>query len=164
MNNTAAAGGFQNLDNVGYAIAISIGILFLIVTMTLASYCCTRNNPTFYLSRSQNPQPAAPPLENSRNRLVEVVLDESTLSSYPKMLFSEAKINHKDSTAACCSICLTDYENSDVLRVLPDCGHLFHLKCVDQWLHSHPTCPVCRTSPIPTPLAEVVPLAARPIG
>ncbi|XP_073047112.1 RING-H2 finger protein ATL70-like [Primulina eburnea] len=164
MNNTAAAGGFQNLDNIGYAIAISIGILFLIVTMTLASYCCTRNTPTFYLSRSRNPQPPAPPSEDTRNRVVEVVLDESTLSSYPKMLFSEAKINHKDSTAACCSICLADYENCDVLRVLPDCGHLFHLKCVDPWLHSHPTCPVCRTSPIPTPLAELLPLAARPIG
>ncbi|XP_073136459.1 putative RING-H2 finger protein ATL71 [Henckelia pumila] len=168
MNDTdtaaAAAAGFQNSYNIGgfgYGIAISIGILLVITTMTVASYCCNRITSTTDSSRPRNRQPAAPPFED---RVVEVVIDEATLSSYPKMLFSEAKIKHKDSTAACCSICLADYKNSDVLRVLPDCRHLFHLKCVDPWLRSHPTCPVCRTSPIPSPLAEVVPLAARPIG
>ncbi|CAI9097570.1 OLC1v1034032C1 [Oldenlandia corymbosa var. corymbosa] len=97
-----------------------------------------------------------------------------TLASYyctrnsQQILYSEAKLKNKDSTATCCSICLADYKNSDTLRVLPDCSHLFHLKCVDPWLRLHPTCPVCRTSPLPTPLstplAEVVPLATRPLG
>ncbi|KAK1287767.1 RING-H2 finger protein ATL70 [Acorus calamus] len=54
--------------------------------------------------------------------------------------------------------------DSDLLRVLPDCGHLFHVKCVDSWLRSRPSCPICRRcsplpSPLSTPLAEVVPLA-----
>lgn len=101
---------------------------------------------------------------------VDVGLDEETLLSFPKLLYSEAYKNiHKDSSAStCCSICLGDYKNSDMLRKLPDCGHLFHLKCVDPWLRLHPTCPICRTSPLPsplpTPLAEVVPLATRPLG
>ncbi|XP_019261485.1 PREDICTED: RING-H2 finger protein ATL70-like [Nicotiana attenuata] len=98
--------------------------------------------------------------EDVQEVVVEVGLDEETLLSYPKLLYSEAKVNHKDSTATCCSICLADYKNSDMLRLLPDCGHLFHLKCVDPWLRLNPTCPVCRTSPLPipqtTPLAEVV--------
>nr|XP_009780433.1 PREDICTED: RING-H2 finger protein ATL70-like [Nicotiana sylvestris] len=98
--------------------------------------------------------------EDVQEVVVEVGLDEETLLSYPKLLYSEAKVNHKDSTLTCCSICLADYKNSDMLRLLPDCGHLFHLKCVDPWLRLNPTCPVCRTSPLATPqstpLAEVV--------
>ncbi|KAM0996002.1 hypothetical protein ACFX13_006115 [Malus domestica] len=75
------------------------------------------------------------------------------------MLYSEAKLQKKDST--CYRFKAAPY----VLRLLPDCRHLFHLKCVDLWLRLNPTCPVCRTSPIPTPLStpltKVVPLASR---
>lgn len=97
--------------------------------------------------------------------LAEQGLDEATITGYPKLLYSEAKLEKKGSTASCCSVCLADYKDTDMLRALPDCGHLFHQKCIDPWLRLHPTCPVCRTSPLPTPLstplAEVVPLAIR---
>ncbi|KAK6131617.1 hypothetical protein DH2020_034631 [Rehmannia glutinosa] len=170
MNSTTGAGGFlgsQNIGGFGYGIGVSVGILLLITTITLASYYCTRNNTTSMVLPQRNPRSAAEP-PHADDFTVEIGLDEATLKSYPKLLYSEAKANHKDSTATCCSICLADYKNSDLLRVLPDCGHLFHVKCVDPWLRLHPTCPVCRTSPMPTPLstplAEVVPLATRPIG
>lgn len=166
--NTTSGGGFlgsENIGGFGYGIGVSVGILLLITTITLASYYCTRNNTTnLVLPERHPPRPTRPDDEH-----IEIGIDEATLITYPKMLYSEAKqINKKDSTVACCSICLADYKNSDMLRVLPDCGHLFHLKCVDPWLRLHPTCPVCRTSPLPspmsTPLAEVVPLATRPGG
>ncbi|KAJ0624340.1 putative transcription factor C2H2 family [Helianthus annuus] len=38
--------------------------------------------------------------------------------------------------------CLADYKGKDLLRELPDCGHLFHVKCVDPWLRLNPTCPI----------------------
>lgn len=53
-----------------------------------------------------------------------------------------------------CAICLSDYKPSDVIRLLQECGHLFHVKCIDTWLNVHPTCPVCRKSPV----ADMVPL------
>ncbi|RZC59992.1 hypothetical protein C5167_021751 [Papaver somniferum] len=104
----------------------------------------------------------------NNNGDIEVGLDEAMLESYPKFQFSEAKLHTKHSTAAdgsCCSICLADYNNTDITRLLPDCGHLFHQKCVDPWLLQHPTCPICRSSPFPTPqttpLANVTPPAGN---
>ncbi|KAJ6720078.1 TRANSCRIPTION FACTOR C2H2 FAMILY-RELATED [Salix viminalis] len=62
---------------------------------------------------------------------IGIGLDEATLDTYPKLLYSEAKKklgNGGDSAAAStcsCSICLADYTDSDLLRLLPDCDHLF---------------------------------------
>ncbi|GMY14410.1 RING-H2 finger protein ATL70-like [Fagus crenata] len=164
MNSTADSGGlFNYVGGFGYGIGVSVGILLLITTITLASYFCTRTElPSAPVSQIR---PVPHPIQ-LQNYVVDVGLDEATILSCPKLLYSEAKLKKTDhSTATCCSICLADYKRSDMLRLLPDCGHLFHLKCVDPWLRLHPTCPVCRTSPLPTPLstplAEVVPLASR---
>ncbi|KAM7267987.1 hypothetical protein ACFE04_010153 [Oxalis oulophora] len=45
-----------------------------------------------------------------------------------------------------CTVCLADYRNDDLLRILPNCGHSFHMTCIDIWLQQHSTCPVCRIS------------------
>ncbi|EEF38288.1 RING-H2 finger protein ATL70 [Ricinus communis] len=170
MNNTSSGGGFLGSNDIGgfgYGIGVSIGILLLITTITLASYFCTRNHQQQQQSmqtRRRN-RSEEPPDDRLQDIVVEVGIDEATLKNYPKLLYSQAKLHNTDTTATCCSICLADYKSTDMLRLLPDCGHLFHLKCVDPWLRLHPTCPVCRNSPLPTPLstplAEVVPLASR---
>lgn len=46
---------------------------------------------------------------------------------------------------ACCSVCISDFEHGDQLRVLP-CKHAFHARCVDQWLQVNANCPLCRKS------------------
>ncbi|KAJ4714028.1 RING-H2 finger protein [Melia azedarach] len=43
-----------------------------------------------------------------------------------------------------CAICLVEFVEGDELRVLPQCGHGFHVACIDKWLGSHPSCPSCR--------------------
>lgn len=44
-----------------------------------------------------------------------------------------------------CAICLEGFKDGDFCRKLPDCGHLFHVKCVDSWLTRVLNCPICRT-------------------
>ncbi|CAL4970232.1 unnamed protein product [Urochloa decumbens] len=43
-----------------------------------------------------------------------------------------------------CPVCLEDMEAGEMVRQLPACKHLFHVECIDMWLQSHRTCPVCR--------------------
>ncbi|KAL9329186.1 hypothetical protein ACSQ67_004189 [Phaseolus vulgaris] len=48
-----------------------------------------------------------------------------------------------------CSVCLSEFEEDESLRLLPKCNHAFHLPCIDTWLRSHTNCPMCR-APIVT--------------
>lgn len=43
-----------------------------------------------------------------------------------------------------CAICLSDFADGERIRVLPVCGHRFHVVCIDRWLVSHCSCPTCR--------------------
>ena len=47
-------------------------------------------------------------------------------------------------TNTICSICHSQYEEGDILRSINSCNHVFHLSCIEEWLHNHTTCPVCR--------------------
>lgn len=44
----------------------------------------------------------------------------------------------------CCSVCISEFEEEDTLRLLPNCKHAFHISCIDTWLRSHTNCPLCR--------------------
>ncbi|KAG2319637.1 hypothetical protein Bca52824_012850 [Brassica carinata] len=69
-------------------------------------------------------------------------LKKKVLQSLPKLTFSpESPSSEK---LAECAICLTEFSAGDELRVLPQCGHGFHLSCIDTWLGSHSSCPSCR--------------------
>ncbi|CAN4097839.1 unnamed protein product [Withania somnifera] len=58
-----------------------------------------------------------------------------------------------------CSVCLSEFQEDESLRLLPKCSHAFHVMCIDTWLKSHSNCPLCR-APItlsnasPPPLME----------
>jgi len=56
----------------------------------------------------------------------------------------------KDS--ADCAVCLNEFGEEDRLRLLPKCKHAFHLECIDTWLLSNSTCPLCRRSLLPDPI------------
>ncbi|KAG8064754.1 hypothetical protein GUJ93_ZPchr0004g40413 [Zizania palustris] len=47
--------------------------------------------------------------------------------------------------AADCSVCLGEFQDGELMRLLPKCGHAFHVPCIDTWLRAHVNCPLCRS-------------------
>lgn len=45
-----------------------------------------------------------------------------------------------------CPICLTEFEASELVKLLPYCRHVFHQQCLDTWLATHVSCPLCRST------------------
>ena len=155
-NFPSSSGTTDGISGFTYGIVFSLGIFLLILLITFA---CTR----IRLAHNQSPHPT--PNTSLRTSdlnsitILEQGLDEATLNSYPKLVYSQIK---GTSPAPCCSICLVDYKETDMLRLLPHCSHLFHQNCIDPWIRLHPTCPVCRKAPVlaaHTIIAGVDPLA-----
>ncbi|CAK9181013.1 unnamed protein product [Ilex paraguariensis] len=53
-------------------------------------------------------------------------------------------------TGVDCAVCLSKFEPQDQLRLLPLCCHAFHAHCIDTWISSNQTCPLCRSTVHPT--------------
>ncbi|GAA0144474.1 ubiquitin-protein ligase [Lithospermum erythrorhizon] len=49
-----------------------------------------------------------------------------------------------------CAVCLSKFKRKETLRLLPLCCHAFHTQCIDAWLLSNQTCPLCRSTVYPT--------------
>ncbi|VFQ82200.1 unnamed protein product [Cuscuta campestris] len=89
----------------------------------------------------------------------ELGLKKEVREMLPVIVFNES-FSVKDSQ---CSVCLGDYQADDRLQQIPSCGHIFHEDCIDHWLSTHTTCPLCRHSLIvPTQTSTVLETIAMP--
>ncbi|XP_010254027.1 PREDICTED: putative RING-H2 finger protein ATL12 [Nelumbo nucifera] len=68
-------------------------------------------------------------------------IDKTVIESLPFFRFSSLK-GFKEGLE--CVVCLSKFEDTEILRLLPKCKHAFHIECVDKWLENHSTCPLCR--------------------
>lgn len=71
-------------------------------------------------------------------------LDPSVIASLPIFLFDDVV-----ATTTECAVCLSNLDKQEMARILPNCKHTFHADCIDKWLASHSTCPICRTEAEP---------------
>ncbi|KAH7577849.1 hypothetical protein ACOSP7_001087 [Xanthoceras sorbifolium] len=69
-------------------------------------------------------------------------LEAGLVAAIPTMKFNYEAFSSVEDTQ--CSICLGEYQEKEILRIMPKCGHNFHLSCIDIWLRKQSTCPVCR--------------------
>lgn len=178
MGSNSSAVLVENVNRVGlgYGIAIAVGLLVLVSTVMLATYVCLRlrrrnnhhdasNAAAIQQILNSRIEPRVLLIEEDQSNGDWIVggLNQSIINSYPKMVFCRESYNGD----TVCSICLCEYEEEEMLRLMPECRHCFHSRCIDAWLRLHASCPICRTSPLPTPvstpLSEVTPLAINPL-
>ena len=89
-----------------------------------------------------------PPQHEGRHHLPGEALQQQRgltpqqLETFPQRVLSEGEEQMEGNT---CSICLSNFSAGDEVRDLP-CTHFFHSSCVDGWLQTETTCPLCRES------------------
>uniref|UniRef100_A0A0E0L1I3 RING-type E3 ubiquitin transferase n=1 Tax=Oryza punctata TaxID=4537 RepID=A0A0E0L1I3_ORYPU len=81
--------------------------------------------------------------------------EEDIASSLPVSVYSSAASDvglgdaGGSGKAAECAVCIVEFRDGDLARLLPRCGHRFHADCVGAWLRLHSTCPLCRATALP---------------
>ncbi|XP_021807234.1 E3 ubiquitin-protein ligase ATL42-like [Prunus avium] len=68
-------------------------------------------------------------------------IDKTVIEALPFFRFSSLR-GSKEGLE--CAVCLSKFEDIEVLRLLPKCKHAFHISCIDHWLEKHSSCPLCR--------------------
>ncbi|XP_006661334.2 E3 ubiquitin-protein ligase RING1-like [Oryza brachyantha] len=74
-----------------------------------------------------------------------VGLDEATITS-----IATAEYRAGVGWGGDCAVCLGEFRDGELVRLLPRCAHPFHAPCIDTWLRAHVNCPLCR-SPVVVP-------------
>ena len=72
-------------------------------------------------------------------------LDPLVVASLPKFMYKQTdQLDHGHEVIEC-SVCLGTIVEEAMVKLLPNCKHMFHVECIDMWLNSNITCPICRT-------------------
>ncbi|XP_074579212.1 E3 ubiquitin-protein ligase EL5-like [Curcuma longa] len=116
------------------AMVVVVAFLFMVVVFIFFFYLYARRRLRY--GRDRFVFSAASPDVGRRG------LDAAALAALPATVYSSA--DFKDRGGLECAVCLTELADGEAARVLPTCGHGFHLECIDMWFHSRATCPLCR--------------------
>ncbi|XP_074323350.1 RING-H2 finger protein ATL29-like [Apium graveolens] len=71
-------------------------------------------------------------------------LDATIINTFPTFTYSSVKEYRRAKYSLECAICLLEFEDEHVIRLVKICCHAFHQDCIDLWFEMHKTCPVCR--------------------
>ncbi|XP_022929946.1 E3 ubiquitin-protein ligase ATL42-like [Cucurbita moschata] len=122
--------------NLGFVIGI-LGVMFVLtfVLLVYAKYCHNRSSVHVNNGVTHGGQ-----IRSSSSSPI-LGIDKTVIESLPFFRFSTLKGSKQGLE---CAICLSKFEDIEILRLLPKCKHAFHINCIDHWLERHATCPLCR--------------------
>ena len=88
------------------------------------------NNNTNYSNKKQKN------IDEKTKLKIQLIKEFDEFQYKNKDKFNESFIEEE------CSICLGKYRATDKIKVLP-CKHIYHKKCIKEWLCHHDNCPLC---------------------
>ncbi|OEL30725.1 putative RING-H2 finger protein ATL49 [Dichanthelium oligosanthes] len=151
----AAASPLDNVEN-----KISPSILFIVAILAIVFFVCGLLHllvrHLLRLRRRRRAREDAESVTAFQGQLQQLFhlhdagVDQAFIDALPVFLYRNVvegegeKGEGKDPFD--CAVCLCEFSADDQLRLLPKCSHAFHLECIDTWLLSHSTCPLCRRS------------------
>ncbi|KAJ3694225.1 hypothetical protein LUZ60_009705 [Juncus effusus] len=114
------------------AISFTVGFITFLVYM-FVWYLCTRQ-------RRNSNRVGALQLTDTGG------ISKAALAALPINVYKHAitSTDTSNNTSLDCAVCLAQVQGGEKVRKLPKCKHLFHVECIDMWLYSHSTCPICR--------------------
>ncbi|KAL5572618.1 hypothetical protein UlMin_022215 [Ulmus minor] len=130
---------FASQDDTNFqpSLGVVIGILSIMFVLTFfllayAKFCHSRESAVRNLANQTG-------VISTSSRFSGI--DKTVIESLPFFRFSSLK-GSKEGLE--CAVCLSKFEDVEVLRLLPKCKHAFHIACIDHWLERHSSCPLCR--------------------
>ena len=136
-------------------------VLFIIVLVSVVFFLCSILHLAFrhYLKKKRSSLSSSTPDSDNQNpelsdsdtyrrqlrqlfHLHDSGLDQALIDALPVFLYKDIVKGSKEPFD--CAVCLCEFSEDDKLRLLPVCSHAFHIDCIDTWLLSNSTCPLCR--------------------
>ncbi|KAI4353131.1 hypothetical protein L6164_002102 [Bauhinia variegata] len=158
-SSSSGSGTSSFLSRLNPSILIIVTVLAVTVIVSLALCFLVRHLNRRCLRRlspsSATISTTATPVFTSSRRISPEIPPASVIDSLPLFPYASIRRRSSGSSAGDCAVCLSKFEQNDLLRLLPLCCHAFHAECIDTWLQSNLTCPLCR-SPIFTSEADLV--------
>ncbi|XP_050944370.1 E3 ubiquitin-protein ligase RHA2B-like [Cucumis melo] len=125
---------FGNRERIVTICATSAIAALFVISLFISLFTCFRR---------QLNSPSSKPLSST--------CSSQLLTTMPVYIYGDSSSNMPSSycftsfESRNCVICLAEFEYGDELRVLPNCKHVFHKGCIDQWLPLRSLlCPLCR--------------------
>ncbi|CDW84877.1 UNKNOWN [Stylonychia lemnae] len=130
--------------NIIITIIISIKIIHIIIeliSMQIFSIIFSTINieTDLYKEQPKLTQITDLDLKNNKKPVKEEIIHQLPDQKYKK---NQEKIQFDDKEQQC-SICMTDFEDGDDMKILM-CFHKFHKECILDWFKEQNFCPICR--------------------
>ncbi|KAG7592782.1 Zinc finger RING-type [Arabidopsis thaliana x Arabidopsis arenosa] len=149
-SSSSSSGGNNRISPIVLFIIVLLSVIFFICSILhlLVRYYLKKKRSSLSSSPHESDQnPEFSDSDTYQRQLQQLFhlhdsgLDQALIDALPVFLYKEIKGTKEPFD---CAVCLCEFSEDDKLRLLPNCSHAFHIDCIDTWLLSNSTCPLCR--------------------